>query len=203
MEIVRNLTSSFLEDFNKTPKSRSSGREKAAEILRHSKKALLKSPDKRKMLMDFSNMAIWSREYADEFNSLFSEMERAIKAGSASDGGADCSEIVKIASAITIGVSMFHLITATGRFSAFSTRSPKLLKKFRRMKDKSKTFLMAAFSISAITLASAPFPCSPSGTRAGFIRKAARSKYSKPSCWRARFYITWPPYSEKAAGMSA
>lgn len=79
MEIVRNLTSSFLEDFNKTPKSRSSGREKAAEILRHSKKALLKSPDKRKMLMDFSNMAIWSREYADEFNSLFSEMERAIK----------------------------------------------------------------------------------------------------------------------------
>ena len=71
----------------------------------------MKSPDKRKMLMDFSNMAIWSREYADEFNSLFSEMERAIKAGSASDGGADCSEIVKIASAITIGVSMFHLIT--------------------------------------------------------------------------------------------
>ena len=111
MEIVRNLTSSFLEDFNKTPKSRRSGREKAAEILRHSKKALLKSPDKRKMLMYFSNMAIWSREYADEFNSLFSEMERAIKAGSASDGGADCSEIVKIASAITIGVSMFHLIT--------------------------------------------------------------------------------------------
>ena len=122
MEIVRNLTSSFLEDFNKTPKSRRSGREKAAEILRHSKKALLKSPDKRKMLMDFSNMAIWSREYADEFNNLFSKMERAIKAGSGSDGGADCSEIVKIASAITIGVSMLSLIhnhaRLGGRFRA-------------------------------------------------------------------------------------
>lgn len=139
MEIVRNLTSSFLEDFNKTPKSRSSGREKAAEILRHSKKALLKSPDKRKMLMDFSNMAIWSREYADEFNSLFSEMERAIKAGSASDGGADCSEIVKIASAITIGVSMFHLITGDrevlGVFDKVAEAFEKIPKNERQIED--------------------------------------------------------------------
>ena len=111
MEIVRNLTSSFPKDFNKTPKGKRSGREKAAEILRQSKNALLKSPDKRKMLMDFSNMAIWSGDYAAEFNSLFSEMERAIKEDSPSADGADCSEIVKIASAITIGASMFHLIT--------------------------------------------------------------------------------------------
>ena len=111
IEIVRNLTSSFLEDFKRTPKSRGSGREKAAEIVRQSKNAILKSPDKRKMLMDFSNMAIWSGEYAAEFNRLFAEMERAISFGAPSEGSAEISEIVKIASAITMGASMFHLIT--------------------------------------------------------------------------------------------
>lgn len=111
IEVVRSLTSSFLKDFNKTPKGKRSGPENAAEILRQSKNALLKSPDKRKMLMDFSNMALWSGEYAAEFNSLFSKMERAIKEDSPSADGADCSEIVKIASSITIGASMFHLIT--------------------------------------------------------------------------------------------
>ena len=74
------------------------------------------------MLMDFSNMALWSGDYATEFNSLFSKMERAIKEDSSSADGADCSEIVKIASAITIGASMFHLITGAGKFSAFLTR---------------------------------------------------------------------------------
>lgn len=94
------------------PKGKNSGREKAAAALRHSKKTLLKSTQERKMLMDFSNMAIWSREYADEFRRLFEEMELALKSDSLSPGDdTDDSEIVRIVSTVTIGVSMFHIIT--------------------------------------------------------------------------------------------
>ena len=112
IEIVERLTRSFFEDFKKMPKGKNSGREKAAVALRHSKKTLLKSTQERKMLMDFSNMAMWSREYADEFRRLFEEMELALKSDFPSSGdGTSDSEIVRITSTVTIGVSMFHIIT--------------------------------------------------------------------------------------------
>ena len=108
IEIVERLTRSF----KKMPKGKNSGREKAAAALRHSKKTLLKSMQERKMLMDFFNMAMWSREYADEFRRLFEEMELALKSDSPSSGdGTSDSEIVRITSTVTIGVSMFHIIT--------------------------------------------------------------------------------------------
>lgn len=79
IEVIKNLSKRYLIEIEECLKVGKSSKEKLLDLSNYFKENIKNKPEVIKLLFDFINMSIWSKNFSGQLNSLFKEISELIE----------------------------------------------------------------------------------------------------------------------------